>query len=1123
MAILKREGADKIYAAARLFREQALKIDGSLLTPGRSIWTIPALEDLEQRFVLSPDESRDSFDVKLERQLNGASDDTKQLMAELLLMHLLVIHGMNASTKRLRITRVLGWMQEPVEIPPEIDAALETGLASCGTHFYTRRDLHLRFFIDWMLAWKRLDSAERDHLLSDPWTFKEQISSIEIRSAWLQRNAILHFVFPETFERTIARSHKTALVEAFADLIGGPGDVQAMDEDKAIWAIRKSLESKYGPGFDFYDPEIRKQWDPPPEATAPLLDRVRVTYPGWQSFADERFVNDETNYKMAASAQAQDLLGADALRELIEQEDYAEVVRRVEQVAQSTNLLWLQMPREGDLSILYRQDFDPVSFSGALYDLLHGDGSSPERLERYVSYTKAQGLPAKWALPTYLLMMMHPETDFFVKPEATKWFLKQMDNPLKLGSKASDVVYISILEAAEDLQDQLASFEPKTLLDIQSYVWVAYRAGEASPRVLAEPFTSIFGDWDTAWWSFDVARKALEMTGVAGPEDERLAVTLVDGPSIHVDVSSWLLLTFGRDFGKSKHLGAAILKGSALHQQIGGGDGFAVNPSVTVGYLPLDEARSQEQDLWDAMSPALESARTLFADHRGSSYRIYNRAEIAGAIFDEAQRAALFTEGIPMTEPESGTVYEHIRNQRYHFPDWLVTDYLLSLATKPLVILSGISGTGKTKMAQLVSEFVAPEVMAPVARSLPEPSEGSILHEAKRVLLEHFYVAIRTRQADLFPLPERGSGLDVELRVPGLAPMPGRLQSVGGTRDLTLRLYLKGPARDWVRNQFKLGDYIRITPDGPDSTTIAVEHIPVDTVETLTPSMRIAFLSVRPDWTDNRALLGYFNPLLQRYQGTELLRLLLRAEANPDEPHFVVLDEMNLAKVEYYFSDFLSAMESGTEMVLHDADDDEAEAEELLPPRRLKVPKNVFFTGTVNVDETTYMFSPKVLDRANTIEFNQVNLADYGRSGAGVTETFGLRDNTTVDELLAASRPAGPQDWAALPATAQDRIRAIHGLMEEHNLHFGYRVANEIARYLMLTQEFVGDDQLDFALDLQVLQKVLPKLSGSRAKLERPLEALLEHLEGEGLNMSAAKVGRMLSTVRAVGFVSFVE
>ena len=978
MAILKREGADKIYAVAQLFREQALERDGSLLTPGRAVWTIPALEDLEQRFVLSPDLSSDSFDQKLERQIDGASDTVKQLMAELLLMHLLVVHGMSADTKRLRISRVLGWMRDPVVIPPDIDAALDYGLASPGTHFYTRRDTHLRFFIEWMLAWKRLEPSTLVQALSEPWAFREQICSVDDRSAWLQRNALLHLVFPEAFERAVARNDKKALVDAFADRIGGPEAAAAMDEDKAILEIRKSLEPTYGPGFDFYEiPELVVQWNSRfqggvMEANAPLLDRVRVAYPGWQGFADERFIEDETTYKMDASAKAQERLGADTLRQLIDSEDYDQVVQLVEQVAQSTNLLWLRMPREGDLSILYWQDFDPAAFSRALYDLLHGEGSSPERLERYASYARAQGLPAKWTLPTYLLMLMHPETEIFVKPEATKWFLKQMGVSLKLGSKASGEIYASVLEAAEDLREQLAPFEPQTMLDIQSYIWVAYRAGE--PQVEA----------------------------TVGAEDEG---------------------------------------------------------------------------------------------------------------------------GRVQTDTHAATVYEHIHSQRYHFPDWLVTDYVLSLATKPLVILSGISGTGKTKMAQLVSEFVAPvqdrEVVIEPSR-VPN-REGAVRVSIRPSAFQHRRLTIPNVLLDGVVVPEPNSISDLIVRAGGQR-FEARLYAHSSARNY--QVHMKPQLHEWFKAKAEMGDLLELAMvpvSGDPEFELDLSVVRSERRMERVPSERVAFLSVRPDWTDNRALLGYFNPLLQRYQGTELLSLLLRAEANPDESHFVVLDEMNLAKVEYYFSDFLSAMESGTEMVLHDADDDETEAEEPLPPRRLKVPVNVFFTGTVNVDETTYMFSPKVLDRANTIEFNSVDLDEYGRDGGDFADTFRLRDGATLETLLASSRRPGPEDWTVIAARSQERIRAIHSLMAEFNLHFGYRVANEIARYLTLTKEFVGEDQLDFALDLQVLQKVLPKLSGSRAKLEKPLEALLEHLESEGLNMSAAKVSRMLGTVRAVGFVSFVE
>lgn len=972
MARVGQEGADKVYAVAERFRENALESDGSILTPDRDIWTTKSLDELHTRFTVNWDGGKDPFDVKLKRQLAGADDDAIQLMAETFLMHVLVTVSIGGSTKRETLNEILGWMKRPVALSAEVDAALDYGLAGTGMFFNRGRDRQIRFIIEAMRTWKALAPVTQSSSARDPWSFKDHLFSVDINSAWMQRSALLHLVFPGTFERSMSRDDKGQIVTAFAELIGGQQAAIQEDQDRALFSIREALSQEYGVDFDYYDtPEVFARWHGgAPMSEVPLLDRVLTAYPSWTGFADPRFVKDESNYKRTASENARSLLGAEALRGLIDEGRFSEIISRVEKVGQSTNLLWLQVPKDGDLSLLYRQGLDQAEFAEQLYDLLHGDGESPIRLGRFADYTTARGLPTKWALPTYLLMLLHPDTDFFVKPQATKWFLGEVDAGFELSSKASGEVYAMILDEVGALRQALAPYGPQSTVDVQGYIWVAYRTDPA----------------------------------LAHPEPD------------------------------SNEEGEAKMETS---------------------------------------------------------------------------------------------VYDHISEAGFHFPDWLVTDYVLSLATKPLVILSGISGTGKTKMAQLVSEHVAPEVMVPVARALPEPDEVSILHQAKRVLLEHFYVAIRTRQADLFPLPERGSGLDVELRAPGLAPMPGRLQNVGGERNdgLTLRLYLKGAARDWVRSEFRHGDYIRITPEGPDSSVIGVERIAVDTVDTPTASTRIAFLSVRPDWTDNRALLGYYNPLTQKYQSTELLRLLLRAQADPDEPHFVILDEMNLAKVEYYFSDFLSAVEADSDLVLHDAGDDlilEA-LDGMGVPQRLKVPANVFFTGTVNVDETTYMFSPKVLDRANTLEFNEVDLVQYGADAPAGAGGYRLSPEASVESLLAAYRRPRPQDWRELPAPYAERLRALHSLMAQHNLHFGYRVANEIARYLNLAAEFVGPEALETAYDLQVLQKVLPKLSGSRAKLEGPLTDLLEHLANEDLPLSAAKVGRMLKTVRSVGFVSFVE
>ncbi len=120
--------------------------------------------------------------------------------------------------------------------------------------------------------------------------------------------------------------------------------------------------------------------------------------------------------------------------------------------------------------------------------------------------------------------------------------------------------------------------------------------------------------------------------------------------------------------------------------------------------------------------------------------------------------------------------------------------------------------------------------------------------------------------------------------------------------------------------------------------------------------------------------LDVINP--KKYAITPALKLILRArEESKNRPYFLILDEMNLSHVERYFADILSAIESEDEIPLYEGiersafPDASAEKEKVLIPNKLKLPKNLFIIGTVNVDETTYQFSPKVLDRANVIEF----------------------------------------------------------------------------------------------------------------------------------------------------------
>lgn len=496
----------------------------------------------------------------------------------------------------------------------------------------------------------------------------------------------------------------------------------------------------------------------------------------------------------------------------------------------------------------------------------------------------------------------------------------------------------------------------------------------------------------------------------------------------------------------------------------------------------------------------------------------------------------------PLSTTARHELYDFLESQDFRFPEWLVTDYVLSLAAKPFVLLSGISGTGKTKLAQLVAEYLAPpEPAYQVVGEAPESGLDRFVHKVGLSTFK-YGITVPRQAAGLFPDLEPGDGLDCSIEGPGLTGT-GRFYNVGYSGAETLQVRWHKDTKAWVSANAQAGDYLLVGVAQGRRLKVNLTVVKPERKVVAAPNPRVAFMSVRADWTDNRSMLGYYNPLTERYMPTPLLRLLLHA-GQDEQPHFAILDEMNLAKVEYYFSDFLSAMESGTEMILHSAGDSvfaEIDGEDTSIPERLAVPSNVLFTGTVNIDETTYMFSSKVLDRANVIEFHEVDLLAYAGE-ATRDDRYLIGDEFDLAALLKSS-PARRHDYLELPSGARSLLTGIHALLAEYHLHFGYRVANEVGRYIRLARRTLGDDVVDAALDLEVLQKVLPKLSGNRARLERPLWKLVCFLHGhEGeaprlttdtqmiickaparLPRSAAKLERMLDTVREVGFVSYVE
>ena len=256
-------------------------------------------------------------------------------------------------------------------------------------------------------------------------------------------------------------------------------------------------------------------------------------------------------------------------------------------------------------------------------------------------------------------------------------------------------------------------------------------------------------------------------------------------------------------------------------------------------------------------------------------------------------------------------------------------------------------------------------------------------------------------------------------------------------------------------------------------------------------------IAVGADWTDNRNVVGFVNYLrlsghgkTPTYQSTNLLDLLLRARTNSSKPFFLILDEMNLSHVERYFADFLSAMESkAAEINLH-TEGGEAEGLPLEPggqavvPRKLALPSNLFVIGTVNVDETTYMFSPKVLDRANVIEFRmpQGSIDAFISNRSGGSLQIEYAGNGVAERFLSLSKEARadqlpePSNGGSLKEISQ-ALNGVFSIMRDARLEFGFRTVNEFRRHLRVDYALSHDQRKwnwqDFLDHLSVEQFLL--------------------------------------------------
>lgn len=292
---------------------------------------------------------------------------------------------------------------------------------------------------------------------------------------------------------------------------------------------------------------------------------------------------------------------------------------------------------------------------------------------------------------------------------------------------------------------------------------------------------------------------------------------------------------------------------------------------------------------------------------------------------------------------------------------------------------------------------------------------------------------------------------------------------------------------------------------------------------------------VGADWTDNTKLLGFFNPLEGKYVSTPVLDFILDACKNPDVPYFLILDEMNLSHVERYFSDFLSAMESDEEIPLYKSpegkDNGEKPNEEI--PENIKLPGNLFVTGTVNIDETTYMFSPKVLDRANVVEFRpEMDDVLSLMTGAGNTDNVCQADFGIAEGFLDLAHEIRSGVCNVEPnglELVREFLEGIYESLQECGFEFAFRTVKEMRLYLSAAYELQKKDfNLARAMDEQIVQKVLPKIYGDRKQVGELLDALEGKCQmgigdpAEEMTLSLMKIGQMKKRLDKYQYTSFM-
>lgn len=305
-------------------------------------------------------------------------------------------------------------------------------------------------------------------------------------------------------------------------------------------------------------------------------------------------------------------------------------------------------------------------------------------------------------------------------------------------------------------------------------------------------------------------------------------------------------------------------------------------------------------------------------------------------------------------------------------------------------------------------------------------------------------------------------------------------------------------------------------------------------------------VQVKPNWHDSSDLIGYVSRVSGKaeFVAGEFLKFIAKAWENTETPYFLCLDEMNLAPVEQYFAEYLSVIESRkshedgtvtTDPIVEKADEEwyfnltasltsDEDIRKQFNEQGICIPQNLIVVGTVNMDETTFSFSRKVLDRAMTIEMNEVDL--HG----GLTERNEPIGKLDKAELIGYAVD-GVDVYAAnkeVCETVLTYLDAVNSVLEGTPFKIAYRTRNEFLLYVVNNLPYKkgeNDEELPQgyvvarALDEITSMKVLSRIEGDDTKVsDKLLDSLTETIE-EGLR----EVSGDGNTVKSISLAKLKE